>query len=217
MADKKKTILAVICTIAALFITPVIVYAVMYRSVKKENNFAPAQANIQVKEGDNVGDTADELTKEYVLTKDDEEGTTYSVDKVVRIYDERTKNEEELKVTLVPMWYDAMGDVCAGLPGGITDFRTVTLEDNKLVYKNGETTPKTILTVYLYSDGEASWADSWTYDATDGCFCLKEPIKPDNTTPPLVTTVEVSKEVYDAADGYEFHLDVLANAVQTGV
>lgn len=216
MDAKKKKRLIIICTVAAFFITPLIVYALMYGSGEKKNDFAPAQANVQVKEGAGENDTKDELVKNYVLTKDNEEGTSYSVEKTVQIVDERSKNDEYLRVTLVPMWYDEAGNVCAGLPGGITDFRTATLdqENNKLVYYNGAETPEPILTLYLCSEEGKLWSDNWTYE-DDGYFYYKGPILSGNTTPPLITKVELSKDVYDATDGYELHLDVLADAVQT--
>ena len=69
MDTKKKKRLIIICTVAAFFITPLIVYALMYGSGEKKNDFAPAQANVQVKEGAGENDTKDELVKNYVLTR----------------------------------------------------------------------------------------------------------------------------------------------------
>ena len=105
--DKKYTVI-ISSIIAALFIAPLIVLAVVYYSNQRTNEFQPAEANIQVKEGnvctDEINDTID-----YKWTETDD--GYYTVDKPVQIYDERKKNDEYLRVRFIQSPLDRCGFV----------------------------------------------------------------------------------------------------------
>ena len=194
---------------APMFIAPLVVLAVIYSSSKKTNQFAPAEANVQIEEKETAAVTQ---TQTYTVPTTTDSNGNYSVDKEAGVLEKNNPNGEYLRVRFVPTWYKE-GMACAGLDGDITDFRTVQLVDNdsKLLFKNGKETPETIVTLYLNNN----WHDDWNYK--DGIFESKVPIKSGNGKKELLKKVELSKEIYDKAKAaeLELHVDVLADAIQT--
>jgi hypothetical protein len=191
-------------TLAALFVTPLLVFAVLYSSGVRRNSFRPAEANIQVKEDNKPSDVK---TKEYTLILDAD--NNYRTDKTVQIYDERSRSDMFIRVRFVPMWYDADGFLCASL-NGLTDFRTAKLNDdrNALLFCNGY--DETVLTLEL----DPFWENSWIYQEDDQCFYYGGLLNTGETTPALLRSVVLSQQGYDETEEYTLHLDVLADAVQ---
>ena len=208
--EKKKKII-VCCIITLLFIAPIIVLAAIYSSTERKNKFIPAEAEIEILESGAENPKGSKLTNEYTFTKNTDDDN-YSVAKPVQIIDKRSNSGEDLRVCLVPMWYDSEGDVCGGIDG-VTDISDIKLDETekKLVYYTGAGTSRTpIITLYLSS----GYASNWEYKS-DGCFYYSGNVADDNSTLLLVERVEITKSVYDATEGYELRLDVLADALQT--
>ena len=205
MNKKKKRSIIFCSVLVSAFAIPLIVFAITYNSMNRTNYFQPAEANIQIKE-DNFPEDTKQKTN-YTLTLN--MAKNYSTEKEVAILDQRRKNDEYLRVCFVPMWYDSDGNVCAAL-NGITDFRTQKLNSTEtaLLFCNGY--GETVMTLYL----DSYWKTSWNYE-DDGCFYYSGAVKSGETTPPLLTKVEISPSVYEEAKDYILHLDVLADAVQT--
>jgi len=199
---KRKIIVG--STIATLFIAPLVVFAIMYNSRQRMNDFKPAEANVQVKEDSSP---EDEKQKSYTLTLD--MSNHYSSEKSVQIFDERSKNDEYIRVRFVPMWYDSDNYLCASL-NGITDFRTSKLNSTRdaLLFCNGY--DETVLTLNL----DSYWENSWTYNETEQCFYYSGLLQTGGTTPALLEGIALSEAVYNEAEGYTLHLDVLADAIQ---
>lgn len=208
---KKKKKIFVCGIIALLFIAPIIVLAVIYNSSERENKFTPAKAEIEILESGAVNPSGPELANKFTLEKNTD-NDNYSVPKPVQIIDKRSNSGEELRVCLVPMWYDTEGNVCGSIDG-VTDISDISLDEaeKKLVFYSGAGEGKApVITLYLSS----GYAANWKYKS-DGCFYYSGQIADDRTTPRLVEKVEVTKSVYDATEGYELRLDVLAHALQT--
>ncbi|SDB58897.1 hypothetical protein SAMN02910317_03106 [Ruminococcaceae bacterium FB2012] len=203
--NKKNKIILMGGLLALLFITPISVFAIVY-SGGRTNSFRPAQANVQVKEGSSRSDELKDM--EYVLSKNTADDN-YSVEKTVQIYDERSNSGEWLRVSLIPMWMDADGNVCGGIEG-VTDISSIEQSGDKLIYYCGTGADKTAVITLSLADG---WAGSWEYK-DDGCFYYSGDVNADKTTPALIDRVEITKAVYDKTDGYELRLDVLADALQ---
>lgn len=204
MKNRKKRSIINACIIAAMFITPLVVFAIMYSSGQRKNDFRQAEANIQVKEDDSP---QDENKKDYTLKLDIT--NNYSVDKPVQIFDERKKNDEYIRVRFVPMWYDDEGHICASL-NGISDFRTAKLNDTRDALLFCSVYGDTILTLKL----DSFWENSWSYSEEDQCFYYSDVLQSGSATPALLSGVELSQAVYDEAEGYILQIDVLADAVQ---
>ena len=157
---KKRTIIICSSLIAVLLITPLIVFALVYYSNRRTNSFQPAEANIQVKEGNEVGDEINN-TADYKWTATDD-GNFYKVEKPVQIYDERKKNDEYLRVRFIPMWYDTDGNVVGGADE-FSDFSSFALDNEEqsqataLLFKNSSGTE--LLKLNL----DPNWSDSWSY------------------------------------------------------
>ena len=189
---------ALIAGIAALFVAPLIVYAIVYRSTVRTNSFAPGNVEIQVKENQ---EQSSELEK--TLTLDPE---THAVDKQVQIADTRTGDGEALRVFFVPIWTDANGDVC----GSVFNFTAPAMnaEETELVYTDGDRS----ITLKLHDD----WKESgWTYDADSGYFYYSGALLSGDLTPMLLERVVLNDAAYALTEANSLQIDVLADAVQT--
>ncbi|MCR5730661.1 MAG: hypothetical protein K6G20_09955 [Ruminococcus sp.] len=209
MKKNRKKAIIISSIMVVLFIAPLIVLAVMYQSKERKNSFKPAQANIQVKEGD---ECSDELIKDtgYTLTAD---GDIYKVDKPVQIYDARENNDECLRVKFVPMWYDSDENICGGADV-FSDYSKTELENNELRFKNSFDT--TLLTLKLYTDStNPDWSESWEYDPSDECFYYKGKIESGDISETLLSEVQIPKSVYESTTEYTLHIEVLVDAIQT--
>lgn len=214
MKNQNKKQIAIASGIAAaMFIAPLVVFAVIYSSDPKTNQFAPADANVQIEE---KASTADTQTQTYTFPAVTDTNGNYGVDKAAAVEEKNNPNGEYLRVRFVPTWYKD-GMVCAGLDGDIADFRTATLDESdsehpKLLFKNGKQTPDTIVTLYLNN----GWSDEWEYKG-DGVFESTVQIKSGNGKKELLKKVELSKDIYDKAKTaeLELHVDVLADAIQS--
>ena len=215
MKKNKKRSVLISSIIAALFITPLVVLAVVYFSNRRTNAFQPAEANIQVKEG---GKSEDEIinTTDYKWTETDD-GNYYTVEKPVQIYDERKKNDAYLRVRFVPVWYDDDENVCGGV-NEFSDYSSVVLdhEDHSqataLLFKNS--TGTVLLTLSLFQDTDDHWSNSWDYNQSEQCFYYKGTIQSGDISPTLLTGAQISKDVFDRSAGYALHIEVLADAIQ---
>ena len=109
------------------------------------------------------------------------------------------------------MWLDAEGNVCAGI-AGVTDIRSIELDStaNTLTYYSGEGDGKSAVFTLILADG---WYSDWTYKK-EGCFYYRGSLNEYRTTSPLIAKVELSKAVYDASEGLDLRLDVLADTIQ---
>lgn len=212
--DQRKKRIAIISSIATvLFIAPLIVFAVMYQSSERENKFQPAKANIQVKEGN---ESSDELIKtDYAWTAS---GDNYTVTKPVEIIDVRNMNDEYLRVRFIPMWYDTDGNVVGGTDE-FSDFSNIDLVGDELQFKKSDNST-VLLTLKLYTDNtdsENNWSNDWRYDSSEQCFYYKGIIQSGDISNKLLSGAQIPKAVYDATkDQYTLHIEVLADAIQTG-
>jgi len=198
---KKKRLAGVCGIIALLFIPPLIVFAVVYHSSERRNEFVPGSADIKVNEGNGSSDEGEELTKDYTWVLS---GENYIADKNVRIKDSRRFSGEMLRLCFIPMWYDSNGNVCT-----VFNFGTPVRSGNKLTYT--DSTDKT-LTLNFAADWEEN---DWSYNSSDGCFYYRGPLDSSGLTAQLLDSVELSKAAYDALTAnYVFRLDVLADAIQ---
>ena len=149
MKKNRKHAIIISSIIAVLFIAPLIVFAAIYQSKERENQFHLAEADIQVKEGDKIGD---ELIKsDYTWTAD---GDNYVVDKPVQIYDVRKMNDEYLRVRFIPMWYDSDENVVGGMDE-FSDYGNTELVGNELQFKKSDNTT-VLLTLKLLVTGRKS-------------------------------------------------------------
>ena len=212
MNKPKKRRTMIYSVAALLFIAPLIVFAVLYESKLRQNNFKPAEADIHVQEGN---DHAEELIKPNGF-KWKQSGTDYTVDKPVQIFDVRKKNDEYLRVSLVPMWYDADGNVCGG-DNAFSDYSTIELDRTDqtqataLLFKNSDN--DVLLTLKLCTDPR--WSDTWEYNATDHCFYYRGAIRSGDLSTELLSGAQIPGSVFTQTEDYKLHITVLADAIQT--
>ena len=208
MNEKNKRNIIFGSIFAVLLLPPLIAFAVVYNSVQRTNSFTPAQADIKIVEGNSSGDQLEK--DDYTVSLID---GSYCVEKPVEVYDERNKNDEYLRVRFVPTWHDNDGFVCAALPDGISDYSSITVEDNKVLYKNSN--GQIILTLCIADDWNSSWKLHTVNSGQLEYFYYDGLIRSDHTTPELITKVEIPSAVYALVkDDYTLKLDVLADAVQ---
>ncbi len=190
--------LALICGITVLFAVPLIVYAAVYHSRVRTNQFVPGHVDIQVKENSEIGE---ELEKTLMLDPE-----THSTEKMVQICDTRSGEREALRVYLVPAWYDENGNVC----GTVFDFSSPVMdaEQNVLSYTDGDC----IISLKLDDDWQAN---GWEYQADNGFFCYTGALQTGSLTPTLLERVELNDPAYALTESYTLRLDVLADAIQT--
>ena len=205
---KQQTVI-ISCLTAALLTTALVVFAVVYQSNLRDNDFQQAEANIQVQEGISNGD---ELENTYHW---EVSGETVTVEKPVQILDNRKMNDEYLRVRFVPMWYDADGNVCGGVDE-FSDYSSVELDNatqsqaEALLFKNSTGTELLKLNLCI----NPHWSNSWSYSTSDQCFYYKGTIKSGDISSTLLTGAQISKAVFDSSDGYTLHIEVLADAIQ---
>lgn len=205
MDQQKKSIGHASGIIAALFIAPLIVFAVVYNSRERDNNFSPGSVNIKVQEAFEDKEIQGE-TLETNLKWNTENQTSYKADKLVKICDTREYAGEALRVCFIPMWFDKdeRGDsanVC-----GVFNFRTLEQNDNKLVYKDG--------TKEITLNLDSGWyTNGWDY-REDGCFYYTGKLGQNDLTATLLENVQLNEDAYALTADYVFRLDVLADAIQ---
>lgn len=200
-------IMAITLSLMALSILAV---AAILPQLQKDrtNDFDPAAAEIKIGENDSVPQPTSE--KELTL-EPDEERSKYTVDKKVQITS--SKNDEYLKAALIPQWYDAAGRLCGGL-GELSDFGIAREPDtvkNIQQYVSAQNENFVILTYHLAPD----WSKYWTFDKDTGFYHYKSSLKKNETTEPLILSVELSADVYALAEDYQLQIDVITESIQT--
>lgn len=185
-----------------MFIIPLVVFAVVYTSNERTNNFAPGSVDVAVHEGSGNAE-GKEVKKEYHWTKD---GTIYSANKDVQIKDTRKYPGEVLRVCFVPMWFDKDEH---GDPANVCDVFNFGTPDhtnpNKLVYTDGDKT----ITLNLVDRWNTS---GWDY-REDGCFYYTGELGQSDMTTTLLKSVQLNENAYALTTDYIFRLDVLADAI----
>ena len=208
MNGKKKII--IIGSLLALLMIPMIAaFAAVYSSSSEVNKFDPGKADLMILESGQENESGAQLKNDITLSAADE--NTYTADKLVQIIDGRSNSGETLRVSFIPMWIDTLGNVCGGIDG-VTDIRSIELDSsaNTLTYYSGTGDLKTpVFTLQLAEN----WDTDWEYKS-EGCFYYSGTLNSDKTTSPLIKKVEVSKAVYDASEGLDLRLDVLADTIQ---
>ncbi|WP_295090380.1 hypothetical protein [Ruminococcus sp.] len=215
MKKKKKYTVIISSIISVMLIVPLIAFAILYKSGERKNVFRPAKANVQVRENNKSIDTlSDRETASYTWTQDTGDNNQYSISKSVQIYDVREHNDEYLRVRFVPMWYDSDGNICGGADD-FSDYSKIELENNELKFKNS--LDNTLLTLKLYTDStNPDWSENWEYDSSNECFYYKGKITSGDISETLLSGVKIPKSVYESTTEYNLHIEVLADAVQTG-
>ena len=202
----KKHLAGISGIFAVLFIAPLIVFAVVYKSNERKNSFAPGSVDIEVQEI-----SKNEQKQGKTLETELKWDSAYQAEKLVKICDKRNNPGEALRVCFIPMWFDkdANGDpanVC-----NVFDFSTIsqpTASNNKLVYTDDTKT----ITLNLNPE----WTQNgWHYQAADGYFYYNGDLNPDDLTETLLSSVQLSEDAYALTASYLFRLDVLADAIQT--
>lgn len=201
----KKRVAGVVGIIAALFMAPLIVFAAVYFSSERKNSFAPGSVDIAVNEGNSTDDEGKEVVKEYTW-----DGINYTVDKDVKIKDNRKYPGERLRVCFIPMWYDSEGNVCDAF-----DFGTQPVQSgNSFTYTDGSKT----ITLKMISGWEQngwSYSDPNADPSGDGCFYYTGTLDNSKLTAQLLDSVELNSDAYALTEDYVFRLDVLADAIQS--
>ena len=202
MRKLKKRAVLISSGVAALFIAPLIVFAVLYSSDTRKNEFAPGSVDIEVKEG---SIHSEELTKTLIIDSD-----TKSVDKPVEIKDTRTSADELLRASFIPVWYDSEGNVC-----DVFDFSSQPMQSgNSFTYTDGVKT----ITLKMISGWEQtgwSYSDPNADPSGDGCFYYTGALDNSKLTAQLLDSVELNSAAYALTEDYVFRLDVLADAIQS--
>lgn len=204
-ANKKKHTAVMAAALAAAFAVPLIVLAVLYISNIQKNNFNPATAEVMIAE--NGGIPAETAENTFVFSLDD--NGNYTAEKQVKIVSSGTADKSGLRVMIIPMWCDSDGNICGSI-GNITDFRTQRLssDDSALEYVNGY--GETVLSLRL----DDHWKEKWEFDPVIGTFSYKYHLEKGETTSALTAAVEITPAVYEASEGYELKLDVIADTIQ---
>lgn len=196
---------------SSVIVTGIVAYAISYLSNKRQNQFKKITPNIQIEENnDDHPQDMSETPRKIVFTLS--EGV-YTAEKQVTIHNESGKDDEFVRVKLVPSWVTEDSGatyVCANIEG-ISDFAKQSLNEqrNKLIVTNFYDEP--ILTYVLHRN----WEDDWTFDETDQCF-YHIGILPSGEASMLIDSVEISTDIYQqTVDGqYYLCIDVLADAIQ---
>ena len=204
MKSKKKRTIIISSIIAAVFIVPLTVYAIVYYS-SRTNSFAPGSVDIEVHEGDGDGDEGADVTKTYTWSPAETEGN-FSADKLVQIKDTRTDPNETLRVCFVPMWYDRDEKIC------VSTFNFGIPEWNE---ENGTLTYRDIDRTITLTSADGLMSDGWRYQPTDGVFYYKGSINSSGMTAQLLESVELNGKAYELTEDCDLRLDVLADAIQS--
>ncbi|MBR1592141.1 MAG: hypothetical protein IJ666_03935 [Ruminococcus sp.] len=180
-------------------------FAILYLSNERKNVFNVGSAQIHVEENDD-SNTEPEKSNELTWKKEYEnnEDSPYIADKKIVITS--TKNDEYIKVMLVPGWRDKNGYICQ--LNELSDFAVFETEAKKMYLKNRNNQ----LIVTLNLDGK--WREYWNYDAEQNCFHYKELLPVNASTHPLLQSVEISDTVYSLSEKCTFWLDVITDSVE---
>ena len=205
-SDNKKRSAVVAAVLTAAFAVPLIALAVVYLSDILRNDFSPANINVKIEEN---GAEAQEIAEKSMTFSLADNGS-YSAEKQVKVMSEGTADKSELRVKLVPVWCMEDSEIICGSIGNISDFRYQRLNDDRTSLEFLNNYKETILTCKL----DSFWEDKWEYDSAKEVFIYKDKLKKGETTSALVSSVEVAPFVYEASEGYELHIDVLADTIQ---
>ena len=204
MKGTKKHGIIIGSIIAALFIAPLVVLAIIYTSSVRRNSFQEGSVDIEVHEENGTGpnEESEMLSKEYQWTAN---GSDFIANKDVKIKDTRKNPGEKLRVSLIPMWLDNEDNVC-----GVFDFGSLSHTDGSdtFTYTDDDMT----ITLNMAQDWDTK---GWEYEPADGCFYYSGPLNGNDLTAQLLESVEINSEVYDSLTAdHKFRLDVLADAIQ---
>lgn len=192
--------------LVAAFAVPLIVLAVVYLSDIQRNNFKPSDINVKIEENDEG--PQDIAEREMTFSLDD--NGSYYAHKQVKVMSSGTADKSELRVKIVPMWYAEDGDTVCGSIGNLSDFRYQKLDEKAKTLTFLNAYDEEILTCKLDDD----WQEKWEYNSAFESFIYKDKLKRGETTSILISSVEISPFVYEATEGYELHIDVLADTIQ---
>lgn len=212
--SKKKRFAAIGVLAVLLIAVPIVVSAIMYLSNMRMNEFTPGSVNVQIQE--NSGSAADTQSNELLP---EENTDTVTIQKAIVIHNASAKDEEYVRVMLVPSWQKTRIDSSAdslyydtagGLTGNISDFRYFELneENRTLDVYNGHRTLLMSLQLAL------GWNSEWKFSEDDHCFYHQGKIEESSSSSKLIESVILPKSVYEEAFGYELKVDVLCDTVQ---
>ena len=212
MKSRKKHIAAVAAGAAVLFLTPLVVFALMLKSEERVNAFHPAEQEVVIAE--NNGKPAETRENELKWSATTNPEGNYVTVKEVEVGEISNPNGEFLRVYLVPTWYDLSGCVVSGVED-VTDICSSSISNNKLLFK-GSGGNETGVTVNLVEN----WSDIWKPmpDANNvQYFETKQPIKSGDERVKLVSSVEISDKILQDANTNNIflRLDVLADSIQS--
>ena len=124
-----KRMAFVLTGIIVLFIAPLVVFAAIYSSKEKVNQFAPAQAKVQIEEKNNSAETQ---VQSFTFPATTDASGNYGVEKVAAVEETQNLRGEYMRVRFVPSWYDASGNgnIRAGVED-ISDFKTIELDRSR--------------------------------------------------------------------------------------
>ena len=203
-AVKKQTFLSAFAA-AALVITPIVVFAAVYSSLPRNNEFRQGNVDITIREN-NIAETMHSTE----LTLNDQ----YVVSKKIEIKDKRSGSDEALRVCFVPIWLDK--DDATMICGNACDLGTPVMNTNgKLSYPGGMTL--TLAGTWTKDENTNVWTSNngWIYRTGEDRFYYSGALETGSLTPTLLESVELSGKALAAASSYTFRLDVLADAIQT--
>ena len=212
MKSRKKHIAAVAAGAAVLFLTPLVVFALMLKSAERVNAFHPAEQEVVIAE--NNGKPAETQENELEWSATTNPAGNYVTVKEVKVGEISNPNGESLRVYLVPTWYDLSGCVVSGVED-VTDIGVAKVDGDTLVFKDsgGNDTKVTVNLV-------ENWSDKWKPMPNENnvqYFETKQPIKSGDERVKLVSSVEVADEIIQTAEANDIflRLDVLADSIQT--
>lgn len=210
-AKNKKRTAVLTGALTAAFVVPLIVLAVVYVSQNVKNDLAPADINISIEE--NEAEALEIATRSMTFSLSDNGG--YSAEKQVKVLSNGTADESALQVKIVPVWYEEnSGNICGSIEGSIgeiSDIRYQRLNDERNSLEFLNVYNETIISCRL----DDYWEEKWSYDNAKEVFIYKVKLDKGEKTSTLISSVEIPKAVYEASEGYELHIDILADTIQT--
>lgn len=214
--NNKKQIACISSIIIALFIAPLVVFAVIYFSNERKNSFVPGGVDIAVNEGNGSSDEGEELEKDYTW---EQSGENYIADKDVKIKDIRKNAGEVLRVMFIPMWYDMdENNDATNICSGVFNFNNITQSGDTLVCcdHNAEDGDNHDNDKSITLKLKSGWnTNGWKYESSDGCFYYNGTLDGSKLTAQLLDSVELNEKAYELTEKYVFRLDVLADAIQS--
>lgn len=206
MSKKKKTIL--IFVFVLLFACPIIAAAITYYSLIRENSFSPAEMEMRISENDSKPQETQSRT-DYTFEQSDR---GYSVSKKIAAVMDFKSTGGQLRIKLIPSWVKNEAGkefVCANLDN-CSDFRSWKKGDDGRLVMVCNSYGGSIVTLVL----DEYWSRYWVFNEDEGCFYYIGTAEPDSEAANFIESVEISKDVYDATDGYTLKIDVLADSIQ---